>query len=212
MTPHSAWPLDPGVLLPFLIAVALIEFTPGPNMGWLALVAAGRGRVAGLAAIAGVTLGLIAWLLAAVLGLTQVILRAPVVYQCLRWAGVAFLLWLAWEAWRVPPDRGTPIDAATKRGLFLRGLIGNLLNPKAALFYVGLLPGFIRPEHGEPWTQALWLGGIHVALASAVHLTIVLGADRAGHVTLGRAHGPWVRGLMAGGIAAVALWTAWQSR
>lgn len=56
--PHAAWPVDPGVILPFLLAVALIELTPGPNMGWLALVSLEQGRRAGLAAVAGVTLGL----------------------------------------------------------------------------------------------------------------------------------------------------------
>lgn len=212
MIPHSAWPVDPGVILPFLIAVLLIELTPGPNMGWLALVAAGRGRGAGLAAVAGVTLGLTVWMLAATAGLTQALLRASALYQGLRWAGVAFLLWLAWEAWRVPPDRRAPVDPATQRGLFLRGLTGNLLNPKAAVFYVALLPGFIRPDHGAAWGQALWLGGGHILIAVVVHVAIVLGADRAGHAALARTQGPVVRALMAGGIAAVALWTAWQTR
>ncbi|MCQ4062145.1 LysE family translocator, partial [Klebsiella pneumoniae] len=92
-----------------------------------------RGRIAGLAAVAGVTLGLTVWMLAAVAGLTQALLRAPALYQGIRWAGVAFLLWLAWEAWRVPPDRSAPVTAETRRGLFLRGLTGNLLNPKAAV-------------------------------------------------------------------------------
>jgi hypothetical protein len=60
---HSAWLVDPSVVGPFLIAVALIELTPGPNMGWLALVALARGRLAGFAAVAGVTLGLAVWML-----------------------------------------------------------------------------------------------------------------------------------------------------
>ncbi len=212
MIPHSAWPVDPGVVLPFLVAVLLIELTPGPNMGWLALVAAGRGRGAGLAAVAGVTLGLTVWMLAAVAGLTQALLRAPALYQGIRWAGVGFLLWLAWEAWRVPPDRTAPVTAETRRGLFLRGLTGNLLNPKAAVFYVALLPGFLRPDHGAAWAQALWLGSLHILIAVIIHTAIVLGADRAGHAALTRTQGPVVRALMAGGIAAVAVWTAWQTR
>jgi threonine/homoserine/homoserine lactone efflux protein len=57
-------------LLPFLMAVALIEVTPGPNMGWLALVAATRGRTAGLAAVAGTAVGLAVWMVAAVMGLS----------------------------------------------------------------------------------------------------------------------------------------------
>lgn len=212
MIPHSAWPVDPGVILPFLVAVLLIELTPGPNMGWLALVAAGRGRAAGLAAVAGVALGLGAWMVAAAVGVSQALARAPALYQGLRWAGVGFLLWLAWEAWRAPPHDVAVVDAAPRRGLFLRGLVGNLLNPKAAVLYVALLPGFMRPDHAAPWMQALTLGAGHVAVATAVHGAIVLGADRAGRVALARAQGPVVRALMAGGIAAVAIWTAWQTR
>ncbi len=71
MIPHSAWPVDPAVIGPFLLAVALIELTPGPNMGWLALVSVARGRLAGFAAVAGVTLGLAIWMVAAAFGLTQ---------------------------------------------------------------------------------------------------------------------------------------------
>lgn len=212
MIPHSAWPVDPGVILPFLVAVLLIELTPGPNMGWLALVAAGRGRGAGLAAVAGVTLGLAAWMLAATLGVSQALARAPALFQALRWAGVAFLLWLAWEAWRAPPDQDRVVDGSDRRGLFVRGLVGNLLNPKAAVLYVALLPGFMRTDHASAGLQALTLGAAHVAVATAVHAAVVLGADRAGRAVLTRTQGPWVRALLAAGIAAVALWTAWQTR
>lgn len=205
--------VDPAVLIPFLAAVLLIELTPGPNMGWLALVAAARGRGAGLAAVAGVAVGLAAWMLAATLGLSQVLMRAPVLYQGVRWAGVAFLLWLAWEAWRAPMDaEATADETASRRGLFMRGLVGNLLNPKAAALYVALLPNFVRPEQGAPWLQALTLGAIHVAVATVVHGAIVLGADHAGRAALAQTQGPVVRALMAGGIAAVAIWTAWQTR
>jgi len=214
LPPHSAWPVDPAVLLPFVIAVALIELTPGPNMGWLALVSLARGRLAGFAAVAGVTVGLAAWMLAAAFGLTEVLLAWPALYQLIRWAGVIFLLWLAWEAWRGDgdPAAGDGDDHRTIRGLFLRGLTGNLLNPKAAVFYVALLPTFMRPDHGSPLAQALTLGGLHLLVAAAVHALIVLGAARAGGLVLTRMQGPALRALMAGGLVAVALWMAWQTR
>ncbi len=214
MIPHPAWPVDPGVIIPFLVAVALIELTPGPNMGWLALVSLARGRLAGFAAVAGVTAGLAAWMLAAAFGLTQVLLMWPPLYQLIRWAGVIFLLWLAWEAWRGDgdPAAGDGDDHRTIRGLFLRGLTGNLLNPKAAVFYVALLPTFMRPDHGSPLVQALTLGGLHLLVAVAVHAMIVLGAARAGGMVLTRMQGPALRALMAGGLVAVALWMAWQTR
>ena len=214
MIPHTAWPVDPAVILPFLLAVALIELTPGPNMGWLALVSLGRGRAAGFAGVAGVTVGLAVWMLAAAFGLTQALLVWPPLFQIIRWAGVVFLLWLAWEAWRGDNDPAAPDgpDLSTMRGLFLRGMTGNLLNPKAAVFYVALLPTFMRPDHGSPLVQALTLGSLHLVVAVVVHSLIVLGAAGASGAVLTRVQGPVLRALMAGGIAIVALWMAWETR
>lgn len=206
-------PVDPTVILPFLAAVALMELTPGPNMGWLAIVSLSQGRPAGLAAVAGITLGLTLWMVGAAFGLTEAVLLWPALYQGIRWAGVGFLLWLAWEAWRSTGDgAATPPVALRQRALFRRGLIGNLLNPKAALFYVVLLPGFIRPGHGSTLTQALTLGTLHVLVSVVVHSTIVLTAARAGGALLTRAQGPMLRAAMALGLVAVAAWTAWETR
>ena len=213
MIAHSAWPVDPAVIGPFLIALALIELTPGPNMGWLALVALARGRLAGFAAVAGVTAGLAVWMLAAAYGLTEVFALWPPLYQGLRWAGVLFLLWLAWEAWREPVADAAPTpDVRSLRGLFLRGMMGNLLNPKAAVFYVALLPTFMRPDHGAPLTQALTLGGLHLAVAVMVHSLIVMGAARAAGAVLPRVKGPGIRAVMAAGLVVVAVWLAWETR
>lgn len=214
MIPHSAWPVDPGVLLPFLIAVALVELTPGPNMGWLALVSLDRGRPAGFAAVAGVTVGLGAWMLAAAFGLTQALIAWPPIYQIIRWAGVLFLLWLAWEAWRGDGDPAAAdgVDHHSSLRLFLRGMTGNLLNPKAALFYVALLPTFMRPERGSPLTQALVLGGLHLAVAVAIHALIVAGAAGVRGPVLRRMQGRRMRAAMALGIAAVAVWMVWETR
>lgn len=205
----------PEHLLPFLMAVALVELTPGPNMGWLALVAATRGRTAGLAAVAGTAVGLAAWMLAAVMGLTALLAEWPMAYQAVRWAGVAYLFWLAWEA--LKGDTTTPGDAdgiagARRRALFLRGLTANLLNPKAAVFYTALLPAFIQPEAGSPAAQGLVLGLIQVAVATAVHAAIVLGADQAGRGLVTRLEGRTVRIAMAAGVALIAVWVAWQTR
>lgn len=206
-------PVDPTVILPFLAAVALVELTPGPNMGWLALLSLSQGRTAGLAAVMGITLGLTAWMLAAAFGLAEVVMLWPTLYQAIRWAGVGFLLWLAWDAWRSTGDGASaaPVERR-RRALFRRGLIGNLLNPKAALLYVVLLPGFIRPAYGSTLTQALTLGSLHVVVSVVVHSTIVLTAARAGGALLTRAQGPMMRAVMALSLVAIAVWTAWETK
>jgi threonine/homoserine/homoserine lactone efflux protein len=92
--------MDAQTLAGFALTSVLIELTPGPNMAWLAVLAATEGRRQGYAAVAGVALGLGLVGAIAALGLAAVLQTSPLAYQTLRWAGVAYLLWMAYEAWR----------------------------------------------------------------------------------------------------------------
>lgn len=164
--------LLPPTTTPFLLTALLIELTPGPNMTYLALVSSSDGRRAGFATVAGVTLGLASIGLIAALGVTELIRSSAALYELLRWAGVAFLLYLAWEGW----VSGTDVVAGSPPGAgryFTRGLITNLLNPKAGLFYVSVLPTFIDPNM-PPAGQAVMLTILYVAVATSVHLLIVV--------------------------------------
>ena len=207
--------VDPAVLLPFLAAAVLMEITPGPNMGWLALTALAQGRPAGLAAVAGITVGLAAWMLAATVGLAELLTRAPVLYAAVAWGGVAFMLYLAWDAWRGPGAglEGAAEAPATRLALFRRGLIGNLLNPKAAALYAVALPAFAGAGAGGEVTagQTLALGLLHLAVSVVVHGGIVLAAAGLGGRLLRLAERPWARAAMAGGLALIALWLAWET-
>lgn len=207
------FPVESGVIAPFLLAVSLIELTPGPNMGYLAALSASEGRVAGLKAVLGVTTGLAVYMLASVLGVTELIAAAPVAYNVLRWAGVLYLLYLAFDAWRgageaFPGHAGLRSDHAP----FWRGLIANLLNPKAAVFYVTLLPTFIADDHGPFWVQALILGSLHLVVSVVVHSAIVLSAARAGALIEDGATRVRMRRAMAVAIVLIALWLAWSTR
>ena len=199
----TAWPIDPAVLPGFLLAMALIELTPGPNMGYLAVIAAGRGRLAGVLSVVGVTVGLAVYLVLAVFGLTHGLTQSPVAMTALKWGGVVYLLILAAEALR--PTRGAvAIDGSAGR-LMARGLVANLLNPKALLFYGVLLPGFVRPGHAAVWAQLLILGSAHIVISIMVHLGIVLGAAGATAAWSGGRR-TMLRYISAAGLAAVALW------
>ena len=208
------WPLDPAVIPAFLAAMVLVELTPGPNMAYLAALSAERGRLAGWAAVLGVQLGLATYLAASVLGLTPLLLAWPPAWEILRWAGVGYLLWLAWDGWRGEEGGNEAVAAAPDSLLRLvgRGYLANILNPKAALFYVTLLPGFSREGYGSPALQAGLFGLGHLVISGLLHGGIVLGASSAGAVlarTTGMAR---VRKVMAIGIALVAVWLAWQTR
>ena len=150
--------MDLTQLAAFALTALLIELTPGPNMAWLALLAATEGRRLGFAAVAGVALGLSLIGLLAALGLSALLQSQPLAYQALRWAGVAYLLWIAWDTWRgASGDEHGAGQGASAAAQFRRGLITNLLNPKAAVFYIALLPTFITPGRGSPLVQALAL-------------------------------------------------------
>jgi len=206
-------PIEPSVILPFLAAVTLIELTPGPNMGYLAALSAAQGRAAGFKAVLGVTAGLGVYMLLAVVGVAELIAAAPLVYGALRWAGVAYLLFLAWEAWRGARETSPGhAESRADHAPFWRGFVANLLNPKAAVFYVTLLPGFIADDHAAFWMQALILGSAHILISLFVHSVIVIGAARAGRIISGSAYAVTVRRLMALGIAGIALWLGFEAR
>lgn len=117
-------------LAAFVLTCIAVELTPGPNMAYLALLSAERGRMAGLAATAGVALGLAVLGAVAGIGFGTLVTSQPFIYQTVRWAGVGFLLYLAWDNWR---DASRPLDetveARSALGYFNRGLVTNLLNP-----------------------------------------------------------------------------------
>jgi threonine/homoserine/homoserine lactone efflux protein len=208
MISHEQWPVDPGALVPFLIAVAFVEATPGPNMAYLAALSMAQGRRAGLAAVAGITAGLSVYMLASVAGVASVIAAAPGAYGLLRGAGVLCLLWLAAEAWRGADAARAPRGFAAP---FWRGLSVNLLNPKAAVFYVTLLPGFIAPDHGPFAQQALILGASHIAVSILAHCAVVFAAAHLARYAV-FAHSTAVRRGLAVAIGLTAVWLFWETR
>jgi threonine/homoserine/homoserine lactone efflux protein len=203
--------IAPG-LAGFLWTSLLIELTPGPNMTTLAILAATHGRRAGFAAVAGVALGLLLVGLAAALGLATVLSNSPVLYQTLRWAGVLYLLYLAWEGWHGISDiSGQPAPEHDDGKFFTQGLMTNLLNPKAALFYISILPVFIVSTK-PVIPQSLVLTATYVAVASVVHTAIVLLAAKMGRLFAGTSLSQTVARVLSAALVGVALWLVWTTR
>lgn len=193
-------------LLPFAATAFVIELTPGPNMGYLAILSAREGRRAGFAATLGIAVGLSIIGLAAALGLTAIVAASPSLYDALRWAGTLYLLWLAWESWQAEEGahESTRLSVDHSR-FFMRGLITNLLNPKAGLFYVATLPSFM--DAGEPvLRQVVVLTSLYVAIATLVHSGIVILAGAAQPWLENPARRLAVRRILAATLALVAVW------
>lgn len=166
-------------LFGFALAVLLIELTPGPNMAWLAGLAATEGRRSGLAAVAGVAVGLLLNGALAALGLAALLAAAPALWQGLRLAGAAMMLWLAVEAWR--GAGAGRVAAAADHGIrrsFATGLLINLLNPKAYLFFVVVAPQFLNGAQLRIGS-ALLLALVSTVIATAIHSAIVLAGSQA---------------------------------
>jgi len=193
-------------LVAFAVTCLVIELTPGPNMAYLAILSAEKGRRSGFAATVGIAIGLLAIGIAAALGLAAIVANSRWLYESIRWAGTLYLLFLAWEAWRgeeTSAGHTEPTFSETK--YFARGLITNTLNPKAALFYVAVLPTFL--DAGRPLApQAIILSALYVAIATTVHTSIVLLADSARPWLTDETRSTHVRRLMAIALASISVW------
>ncbi|WP_207476349.1 LysE family translocator [Arenibaculum pallidiluteum] len=206
-----------GALAGFALVALSMVLTPGPNMIYLLTRSITQGRWAGFVSLLGVLAAFLLYMLGAALGLTAVLLAVPLTYDAIRWVGAAYLLHLAWNAVRpgarsvLEPRPDLPTDGTGR--LFAMGFLTNLLNPKAAVLYLSLLPQFVDPEAGQVLAQSVLLGLTQIAVSFTVNLAIVLAA---GSVATWFATRPsWLRAqrwIMGSVLAALALRVAVDPR
>jgi threonine/homoserine/homoserine lactone efflux protein len=198
----------------FIVVVLFLELTPGPNMAYLAALTLDRGRAAGLLAVVGIAAGLSIHAIVAAFGLGALIGKAPSVYEVLRWLGVAYILFLAWEGWQ-PPKENSPAHAGgTSGSLFWRGFFSNVFNPKSIMFFVSVVPGFVRYEPGDrslPVQIALF-GIIYVAIATIIHASIVMLASQLRPWLMTGSRQNAIRRFLSLALVLVAAWLAWTTR
>jgi threonine/homoserine/homoserine lactone efflux protein len=166
-------------LLLFSGAALLMVLTPGPNMIYLISRSICQGRKAGVISLLGVIAGFLVHMFAAAIGLTALFLAVPLAYEVLKWAGAAYLLYLAWQA--VKPGARSPFEPSQlpedpPSRLFFMGFLTNVLNPKIAVFYLSIFPQFVSPEHGSVFMQSLVLGLTQITVSFTVNLGIALSA------------------------------------
>ncbi|HDR7455092.1 TPA: LysE family translocator [Bacillus cereus] len=173
------------VSLSTLVAFAIVSLSmvcsPGPNMIYLISRSITQGRMAGFISLLGIMLGFVIYIIATMFGFTVLFVAVPAVYEAVKWAGAAYLLWLAWNS--IKPGATSimeprMISNEPPRKLFLRGLMTNLLNPKIAILYVSLLPQFEDPEKGSLLFQGAVLGLTQITVSFMVNLVIVCTASK----------------------------------
>ncbi|PRG00095.1 LysE family translocator [Burkholderia multivorans] len=169
------------LLFIYLAALAAIYAVPGPDMALVLQTSIGRGVRPGIAAAAGLSLSRSAHVTLSACGVAALIRGAPWLYEAIRYGGALYLGYVAIQVFRSPVFDVGNGDAAAPgelRQSFVKGLLTNLLNPKALLFCSVLLPQFVRPENGPVVWQMFALGALLVAAGVCFDLACVFGASR----------------------------------
>jgi len=193
---------DSAILLAFVLAGLLLNFTPGADFVFISASGMAGGPRIGIAAALGVNLGVVVHVIAAAAGVSALLITYPVAYDAVRYVGAAYLLYLAVQAWRSTSELGQGRAAPTAKSAMWRGFVTNVLNPKTALFIFAFIPQFTDPAIGPVWKQILILGIIFNinGLIFAISLGTLAGALsnilRAHSRTLTR-----LSSLMFGGLA-----------
>jgi threonine/homoserine/homoserine lactone efflux protein len=208
-------PLDSLAL--YAVACVLLVLTPGPNLMYLISRTLCQGRAAGIVSLAGTTSGLLFYAVAAAFGLTAVFVAVPVLFDIVRWAGAAYLLWLAWDAVRPRGGGGLfarrDLPTVAPAVLYRTGILTSILNPKVALFYLALFPQFVDPARGSVLLQSLLLAAVQIVIAAIGDLLFVLAAARVARWLAERP--AWLtaqRWVLGGVFGAIAVKLAFDSR
>jgi threonine/homoserine/homoserine lactone efflux protein len=196
--------------IPFMLLVIGLALTPGPNMMLYISHTLSYGRMAGWATVAGITSAFVFHISATILGLTALLVAVPVAYSILKYAGIAYLLYLAWKniqnkEWATAMVNLNDRDKKLSY-FYIRGFIGNILNPQTTILYFSLLPQFIHPEQGRVWLQNIQLGGLQMLGSTLTNLLIVYIVSKASAGFLQNArYQKYIRYTMSALLAAFAL-------
>ena len=179
----------------FVLAGLALNIVPGADMTFVIASAARGGRRDGVVAALGIGGGTLVHILAAVLGLSAILAASPAAFTVIKWAGAAYLFYLAVSLLRSgrgnhPRHAGTAGQSGWR--LFRAAALVNILNPKVALFFLAFLPQFVDPRATEPALQilclGLWFDFVGTIVNAIVAIIAAEASERLRHVTwLGRA-------------------------
>ena len=196
-----AWP----VFLGFVVAGLALNIVPGADMTFIIASAARGGRRDGIVAALGVGTGALVHICAAVLGLSAILASSQAAFDAIKYAGAAYLLWIAVSLVRAGAAKPESAPPAVPARLFRSAMLVNILNPKVALFFLAFLPQFVDPAARVPAAQILCLGLWFDGVGTLVNIAIaILAAGAAGRLRdvawLGRA-ARWFAATMMGALA-----------
>lgn len=173
--------------LEFLITALIVVLVPGTGVVYTVAVGLGKGRQASLAAAFGCTLGIIPAILASVIGLAALMHTSALVFQAVKYAGVVYLLYLAWQTFKASGPLDLKADRSVRKSLAAiarTGFVINILNPKLTVFFLAFLPQFVSPAAASPTLDMLVLGGVFMAMTLAVFIVYGMFASLVGEKVL----------------------------
>ncbi len=156
--------IDNTVLLAFFTTSLILALSPGPDNLFVMAQSARTGRIAGLFVTLGLATGLIGHTVAVAFGLAAIIRASTLAFTALKFSGAAYLLYLAWQAFRAGAAtvKKEDVQAFSRGNLYRRGIVMNITNPKVSLFFLAFLPQFADPRRGSMMLQFFQLGGIFI--------------------------------------------------
>ena len=209
----------------FLLTALIVVLIPGTGVVYTVSTGLLAGARASIAAALGCTFGIVPHLLASILGLAALLHTSAVAFQTLRFAGVAYLLWLAWGLWHAPaaslvPDAGgragrsrVAPDARESVRIAVRGTLINVLNPKLSIFFLAFLPQFVPAGAANPLPHLVSLALVFMAMTFAVFVGYGIAADAlARRVLSSRAAMRWIHRVFAAAFAGFAARLATMER
>lgn len=193
------------ITLEFLITSLVVVLIPGTGVVFTISTGLAQGRRASVYAAIGCTAGIVPHLLATVLGLAALLHTSALAFQALKYAGVAYLLYLALMTWRDQTAFAVERDAAARSAtsLMTKAILLNILNPKLTIFFLAFLPQFVDPV-GAPLAQMLTLSAVFMVMTLLVFVAygFLAHAFRAAVIDSPRVQA-WLRRSFAGAFAAL---------
>ena len=170
------------VLTVFVGAALVMLLTPGPAVLYIVTRSIEQGRAAGLVSVLGICAGTLVHVAAATLGLSALLVSSAAAFTTVKYLGAAYLIVLGIQALarREPLPADAHVARASLRRVFTQGVVVNILNPHAAVFFFAFLPQFVNPSSGRVPLQMLTLGLLFIALAAATDAAWAIAAGAAG--------------------------------
>jgi threonine/homoserine/homoserine lactone efflux protein len=201
--------------LSFLFTSLIVVASPGTGVLYTLAAALTKGSRASVAAAFGCTLGILPHLAAAMLGLAAVLHASALAFAALKWCGVIYLLYMAWQTLR---EKGalavdTRVEARSNARVIVTGFLINILNPKLSIFFLAFLPQFISAEDAHPLARMLELSAAFMAMTLIVFVLYGLFAALVRDRVISRPKVmAWLRRAFAGGFALLGARLAFAER